>query len=180
MRFFLDTEFNAEIRPTELISIGITSEDDRNYYAVSSEFDPSKCDKWLRENVLSRLGSEPTKSLDQIKDEIQYFVGGKAFGQPEFWGYFADWDWFLLGQEVFGGMFKMPSHWPNLCMDVKQYAIHLGEPRCRFQKQPPDEEHNALNDAIWTKDYWRYLKAREKSDLVCSLCGDNLRNQPNF
>ena len=40
VRYFYDTEFIDDGRTIELISIGVAAEDGREYYAVSTEFDP--------------------------------------------------------------------------------------------------------------------------------------------
>lgn len=42
MRYFYDTEFIDDGRTIELISIGMVSEDGREYYAVSTAFDPQQ------------------------------------------------------------------------------------------------------------------------------------------
>ncbi len=41
MRYFYDTEFIDDGRTIELISIGVTAEDGREYYAVSTDSTPS-------------------------------------------------------------------------------------------------------------------------------------------
>lgn len=72
MKYFLDTEFHEykkkpffskPVDTIELISIGIVSEDDREYYAISKDFDLKEAWKndWLRENVLKKLHSEMCK-----------------------------------------------------------------------------------------------------------------------
>jgi hypothetical protein len=63
MKYFLDTEFHEykkkpligkPIDTIELISIGIISEDNREYYAICKDFDLKAAwnNEWLRENVL--------------------------------------------------------------------------------------------------------------------------------
>ena len=42
MRFFYDTEFIEDGETIELISIGIVGDDGREYYAVSTDFDPAR------------------------------------------------------------------------------------------------------------------------------------------
>lgn len=42
MRYFYDTEFIEDGHTIELISIGVVAEDGREYYAVSTEFDPER------------------------------------------------------------------------------------------------------------------------------------------
>lgn len=69
MNYFLDQEFIEGFRKPlfgkmrhfiDLISIGIMAEDGRKYYAICKEFDLKKAwaNKWLRENVLSKIHSE--------------------------------------------------------------------------------------------------------------------------
>lgn len=56
MKYFLDTEFIEDGKTIDLISIGIAAEDGREYYAVSSEFNPSKASEWVWKNVLEPMG----------------------------------------------------------------------------------------------------------------------------
>lgn len=126
---------------------------------------------------MPKLGINRPKTLKEMREEIFAFVDGKgslAFKeissqQHEFWGYYADWDWFLLGQNVMGGMMSLPNTWPFLCMDVKQYQLHLGA--SPYGPLGIDTAHNALADAIWTKEYWRYLEQnRRDGSATCRLC----------
>lgn len=64
MNYYLDQEFIEGFKKPlfdkrrhfiDLISIGISCEDDREYYAISNEFDPSDADELVRKNVLSKL-----------------------------------------------------------------------------------------------------------------------------
>ena len=48
MRYFYDTEFIDNGRTIELISIGVAAEDGREYYAISTEFDPEQAGRWVR------------------------------------------------------------------------------------------------------------------------------------
>ncbi|HXO12259.1 MAG TPA: hypothetical protein VN871_07835, partial [Mycobacterium sp.] len=57
MRYFYDTEFIDDGYNIELISIGIVAEDGREYYAVSTEFNPERAGNWVRANVLPKLPS---------------------------------------------------------------------------------------------------------------------------
>ena len=45
--------------------------------------------------------------------------------------------------------------WPMYCRDVKQLCDMLGNPKLPEQKS---QEHNALQDAIWTGDAWEFLQ----------------------
>lgn len=154
MRYFFDTEFDEDGKTIEMISIGIVAEDGREYYAVSNEFDPAHCNQWVRNKVLSLLPPEYTwKPRKQIANEIVHFVGWK----PEFWAYYADYDWIVMCQ-LYGRMFDLPHEWPMFCMDIKQYAVMMGNPTLPNQA---GTEHDALEDARWNKLAFEYLKELE-------------------
>lgn len=48
VRYFYDTEFIEDGQTIELVSIGIVAEDGREYYAVSTDFDPARANPWVR------------------------------------------------------------------------------------------------------------------------------------
>lgn len=75
MKYFIDTEFIEKPGSIELISIGIVAEDDREYYAVSKDFNLTQVwnqydlkktnlpmssyrDYWLRDNVLKPIHAD--------------------------------------------------------------------------------------------------------------------------
>ena len=68
MRYFYDTEFIEDGRTIELISIGVVAEDGREYYAVSTEFDPERAGSWVRANVpgatVKTYDDDPSKYAD--------------------------------------------------------------------------------------------------------------------
>jgi hypothetical protein len=55
---------------------------------------------------------------------------------------------------LFGGLEELPFHFPQLCLDIKQWAIELGDPELPHQKE---SRHHALADARWTKEAWGFL-----------------------
>lgn len=152
MKFFLDTEFieSGPYLPVELISIGIVSEDGREFYAVSSEYDASHASAWVRQNVLSQVDPRGTfLSLKEIANAVTEFIQGDGQLCPklEFWGYYADYDWVVFCQ-IFGSMMELPKGFPRYCNDIKQLCESLGNPRLPEQGKG---EHNALADARWNK-----------------------------
>ena len=151
MKYWFDTEFIEDGKTIDLMSIGIVSEDGRKYYAECQECDLSRASAWVRENVIPHLAGNP-KPRAQIAREIVAFVGDK----PEFWAYFSAYDWVALCQ-LFGTMMDLPSGWPMYCRDLKQVCDALGDPELPRQTTA---EHNALADALWTREAWEYLKAR--------------------
>ena len=67
MRFFYDSEFIEDGTTIELISIGVVAEDGREFYAVSTEFDPARAGDWVRANVLPKLPS-PASPAWSLRD----------------------------------------------------------------------------------------------------------------
>lgn len=152
MRFWFDTEFFEDGRFIDLISIGVVSEDGRTYYAETWMCgETARKSDWLRDNVLPHLkGKEKYRS--QIASELVEFMGKK----PEIWAYYADYDWVVLCQ-LFGNMIDLPKGWPMYCRDVKQLCDSLGNPKLPKQESA---EHDALADALWTKQAWEFLQEK--------------------
>ena len=55
MNIYFDTEFTGLRKDTDLISIGCISEDGETFYGECNDYDKTKCDQWLKENVISEL-----------------------------------------------------------------------------------------------------------------------------
>lgn len=173
MKFFIDTEFieSGSSRPIELLSIGIVGEDGREFYVVNGDADFTHANDWVKANVVPHLGS-PGVAFSKIGSGIIHWIRDS---QPEFWGYYADYDWVVFCQ-IFGSMIDLPKGWPMYCRDLKQFCDSLGNPQL-----PPQvsTEHNALNDAKWNKIAYeflaRYFPGGEKSDR-CPSCGSDLRS----
>ncbi len=70
-RYFYDCEFIEDGRTIELVSIGVVDESGREFYAVSSEFDPQRAIDWVRRHVLDKLPSpsDPAwRSRDRLRE----------------------------------------------------------------------------------------------------------------
>lgn len=155
MKVFFDTEFVEDGRTIDLISIGLVREDGATYYAESAECDHSRADEWVVENVLSHLQKgQAVKARARIASEIIEFCGPN----PEFYAYYADYDWVVLCQ-LYGRMIDLPDGWPMFCRDLQQDidALKIGKP-------PKQEgaEHHALADALWTRDAWLWVEERRQ------------------
>jgi len=55
VRYFYDCEFIEDGRTITLVSIGFVDENGREFYAVSTEFDPDTAIDWVRRHVLNQL-----------------------------------------------------------------------------------------------------------------------------
>lgn len=159
MRYFIDTEFIEDGRTIEPISIGIVREDGAHLYREFEAAVPlfEGCDPWIKENVLPHLIGL-TDSKENIRDEILAFIGNDV--NPEFWGYFADYDWVVMCQ-LFGRMVDLPKGWPKYCLDLKQWMVQLGVERVHFPDQAKESEHHALADARWNLVVWKFLDSKQ-------------------
>jgi hypothetical protein len=161
VKYWIDTEFIEYPCTIDLISIGIVAEDGREFYAVSSEFDRSTADSWVRENVLAGIDKSSVSPITrrQIKDSLLRFVGNDT---PEFWGYYADYDWVALCW-LFGKMIDLPKGWPMYCRDIKQWCDQVGNPKLPLDAK---NEHNALSDARWNREAWEFLMRRDNAKNI--------------
>lgn len=156
--YFFDTEFIEDGKTIELISIGVVTLDDREYYACNQDADLSRASPWVRENVLPHLpryGDPAWRSHPQIAVDLIHFTQGRP--KPRFWAYYADYDWVALCQ-LYGTMMQLPEYFPRFCMDLKQHAVMLG-----VDSLPPQAkggEHSALDDARWNRTVLQYLAER--------------------
>jgi hypothetical protein len=172
MRYFLDTEFieRGARLPIDIISVGIAAADGREFYAVSTEFDPEHANEWVRANVLPHV--EPVDrvyykaDVRQIAELLQEFCDPSEFGVPEFWGYFSDYDWVVFCQ-IFGSMASLPEGFPMFCCDIKQLAFECDDPAL---PEPSGTQHNALYDARWNKQAFEFLRMN-----YCGRVGRSLR-----
>lgn len=148
MKIWFDTEFIDDGKSIELISIGMVREDGAQYYAENAECDLSRACEWVQKNVVPHL-TGPKKSREQMKQEVVAFAGFR----PEFWTYFGAYDWVVLAQ-FFGRMMDLPTEWPMHPMDIQQERVLHG-----IFDLPKQEgrAHNALDDAIWTRDAYYYI-----------------------
>lgn len=161
MKYFLDTEFieSGPRTPIQLISIGIVSEDGRRFYGISSEFRPEDASVWVHENVLAQLEPYVRHTLSELALAIADFCSPDIHGKPEFWGYYADYDWVVFAQ-IFGTMMDLPKGFPMYCRDIKQLCDEKGNPMLPAQGKG---EHNALADAIWNQKAYEFLTRKRES-----------------
>lgn len=273
-KYFLDFEFSEGFRkplswlPTlgrfnkkqwfiEMISLGLTCEDGRQYYAINKDFHPSWANDWVKENVLTQLPSryevltpamfvvqpmgenEPRlvenvrpnpvyKDIKQIALDVFNFVNentgnlpheefisqligdpaepsaafaqwklthnakvvedkqvDKASGvttarvnqmfyaQPEFYGYFCDYDWVLFAT-MWGTMMQLPQGFPMYCRDTKQMLDDMvTEVTLRYFKSieaNKDIPFNRNRDEMWELN----LKAfKENKDYPTNSANHN-------
>ncbi|OBJ82516.1 hypothetical protein A9W97_23830 [Mycobacterium gordonae] len=146
MRYFYDTEFIEDGRTIELISIGVVAEDGREYYAVSSEFDPGRAGNWVRNHVLPKLPSPSSqlwRSRRQIRADLEQFLGVNGSEPIELWAWLGAYDHVVLCQ-LWGTMPNLPKAIPRFTRELRQLWEDRGSPR--LPPRSPDA-HDALVDA---------------------------------
>jgi hypothetical protein len=155
--YFFDTEFNDRASHVELISVGITTPKEEDFYAVSNQFNVDALTPWLKANVLPKLGpAHNYKQEEEIREGIVCFVNKtlQPGSLPLFVGWYCTYDWYLVCK-LFGGMMNIPGGWPHTPLCLRQAAL-LKDTVPRFAKNEVDE-HNALADAKWTKGIYEAL-----------------------
>lgn len=177
VKYFYDTEFHERggAYAIEAISIGIVSEDGREFYRVYDDFDTRAVaqNHWLMKNVMSSIKHDKFVVADfegmplvrdiyitdpdckpraQIAQDIIDFVAGT---EPEWWNWYGAYDHVVLYQ-TFGTMMDKPHDFPMFSCDIKQLHRDKGYPAMPRQ---PNGLHNALEDARWNIIRYNYLKA---------------------
>lgn len=156
MRYFFDLEFIDNGVVIDPLSIGIVSEDGREYYAEFINAQWTAANEWVTKHVLPLLGKNPVneKSDAQIRDDLRSFVTG----DPEFWGYFCAYDFVAICQ-LFGTLMNLPEHWPKFAMDINQWSVMMANSDL---PNVGKDEHHALNDARWIRDAWKVLDRSQR------------------
>lgn len=150
MRYWLDTEFIEYPCTIDLISVGIVAEDGRELYLENALAKWQNASQWVLDNVRPHLLNNSDLNLVQIGRQVREFVGNDT---PEFWGYYCDYDWVVFCW-LFGTMMDLPDGWPMYCRDIKQWCDELGTP---VLPEQTTTEHNALADARWNREAWKFL-----------------------
>ena len=146
MRYFYDCEFIEDGRTIELVSVGVAAEDSREFYAVSTGFDPAAAGPWVRRNVLPRLpnpSSPAWMSRERMRDELYAFLTAPATGGVEMWAWVGAYDHVAVCQ-LWGDMTALPAAMPRYTRELKQLWDLAGRPAL---PDAPADAHDALADA---------------------------------
>lgn len=161
-RYFFDCEFIEDGRTIELVSIGAVDEQDREFYAVSTEFDPGRAIDWVRRNVLDKLpspGDPAWRSRQRIRDELyEYLTAPLRDGSAErieLWAWLAGYDHVVLAQ-LWGAMPALPREIPRFTHELRQRWEDLGRPEL---PRHGSDRHDALADARLALARWRAMNA---------------------
>lgn len=136
-RVYLDTEFSDFI-DCQLISIGLISEDGREFYGERTDFDMGACSAFVREAVLPQLGKEPAVvgTEEELRQALLEWLA--KLGPVEICiDYSTDWDLFLdLCQERPAGVTAR-----LISSELDQTKIE------QYWRENGRRAHHALHDA---------------------------------
>jgi hypothetical protein len=155
-RFFYDTEFIEDGTTIDLVSIGVVDTEGREFYAISTQFDPTKAIPWVRRNVLDKLPgpADPAwKSRERIRTELLAFLTGPG-EEIELWAWYAAYDHVALCQ-LWGAMPALPRPIPRFTKDLRQLWDDLGRPPLPGAGA---DQHDALADARHNLGRWRAME----------------------
>jgi 3' exoribonuclease, RNase T-like len=157
VRFFYDCEFIEDGRTIELVSIGVVDEAGREFYAVSTEFDPARAIAWVQRHVLPKLPSpaDPAwRSRERIREDLHAYL--REPGEPvELWAWMSAYDHVALCQ-LWGDMRALPRDIPRFTHELRQRWEDAGSPPL---PSAPADQHDALADARHNLARWRALAA---------------------
>ncbi|MTD17374.1 polyadenylate-specific 3'-exoribonuclease AS [Nakamurella sp. YIM 132087] len=151
-RYFYDCEFIEDGRTIELISIGVVAEDGREFYAISTAFDPNRAGTWVRKHVLDKLpgpADRSWRSRERIRDDLAAFLLAPKL-PVELWAWYGAYDHVALAQ-LWGAMPALPREIPRLTREIRQHWEAAG---CPPIPEPGRDRHDALADARLGRDRW--------------------------
>lgn len=137
MRITLDTEFTGLSRHATLISIGMVSETGRSFYTELSDFDRTRVDEFVRDNVFPLLGMKQAKyhkfstaCLPQFpvcsataRGAIERWLRSTMMDRPldekiEFWADCGHYDWVLFSDLMWGNQILIDPRVQYCCRDL--------------------------------------------------------------
>lgn len=97
----------------------------------------------------------PWRRRSEIAQDLVAFCDPEKYGEPEFIGWCAGFDFVVLCQ-LFGTMMDLPAGWSHYICDLQQILDDRG---ISDNDLPEQEEglHNALADAKHLKKLWGYI-----------------------
>ena len=150
MLIFLDTEFTDLGPESELLSIGLISEDGlHEFYAERNDFNPSDCSGFVLAAVVPLFGQRPDAvcTLDTLNHRLRRFVESLPVTMSVACDYFLDWDFFLHAVTL-GGELDLPHTVYPRRLNLTDWTSAPGFQEAAeeyFRQGNP--RHHALHDA---------------------------------
>lgn len=178
VKIFFDTEFTGLHKNTDLISIGLISEDDRIFYAELTDYDNNQIDEWSQKSVIDNLLFKDKYNFVDINIEEQGFnvsmkgtkddlkreltIWLEQFDKVEIWSDCLSYDWVLFS-DIFGTSFDIPSNVYYIPFDIcTLFKVHNINPDINREDFTDtllntNMKHNALYDAKVIRDCYKKL-----------------------
>ena len=183
MNIFMDSEFCGLQKDTQLISIGLISEDGREFYAEFASINTELLDDWIIENVLMNTAKYgEVNETDIVINESDYHFGTKEEIQEELKEWLSQFDEVQLVSDVchydmvlfidiFGSAFDLPENVSPVCYDINQDIASYYEESQKdaFNRNREDileekgitivgQKHNSLYDARVIQQIYNILR----------------------
>lgn len=141
MLIFLDTEFTDFIE-MQLISIGLVTDDNRQFYAEMNDFDLARCSDFVKDEVLPKLGKSNANTMNagQLQERLGIWLS-QFEGHDPVICFDSDRDETLLQialGECHPSWLKHKNVYEDIDQDIAQQYYH----------DAGLLEHHALNDAL--------------------------------
>ncbi len=155
MRYFFDTEFIDRPFSLQLISIGMVSEDGREFYGENDDVDWTQASHWVMQNVAPYVGHFEMDLID-IQIGLRKLIGNDR--EPEFWAYNGAYDWVLFAW-LFKSILNFPRSWPKRHYELQELMVQADTQGYTLNNIPVQkgQHHNALEDAKWNRELFQYL-----------------------
>lgn len=179
MKVFIDLEFTGLHKDTQIISLGLKTEDNRTFYAEFNDYYLEKCNandkEWLKDNVISNLMFNNVNTVvpdycvydsDYIRvkgntEEIRAYLNvffKSIKEQVVLVGDCMSYD-IVLFNSIFGHSFNIPENIFYIPIDICTMMVDRGiDPDIKrsliVSKDAIDEQHNALYDATIIKEWY--------------------------
>lgn len=169
-------------KDTQLISIGLVSDDGKEFYAEFIDVDVNQQDDWIKQNVLVNTAYYGNKDIRGITDSNNYYIGDKIiiqkylkewllqFGDIQLISDVCHYD-MVLFIDIFGSAFDLPENVCASCHDINQdiAAYYMIDEKTAFDFSREQilsdneiyiegDKHNSLYDAKVIKNLYNIVK----------------------
>lgn len=180
MNIYFDTEFTGLYKDTDIISMGLVSEDGKELYLEFKGINVAKQDKWIRDNVLAHTVLYGDAYWgDIVSNVMNYHAGTKEELRGVLLNWLRQFDSvqlvsdvchfdFVLFIDIFGSAFDLPKNVSPACHDINQdiartygvndaIAFELSREQIieDMEEHIDGHKHNALYDAKVIKALYR-------------------------
>ena len=183
MKIFADCEFTGLHKNTTLISIGVVSEDGKEFYAEFNDYDKNQVDDWIRNNVIKNLTNDGFLGNYKLSGETKTISYGSSeynkenilewlqqFKNVELVLDVGHYDFVLIVDLLFGTALNIPRWFGKSYIDMNQEISHYYDIPINaafnmrresliddLEKYEDMNKHNSLYDALIIKELYNTM-----------------------